>query len=274
MVHADFPDVATQFKVYARVLDEAGSKPVQFRTLDVGGDKTLPYWHGIDEGNPALGWRAIRVSLDHPAMLRRQLRALIRAAARRELRVMFPMIAELAELEQARELLERELKRVKGRGEPAPERVLVGAMLEVPGLLFQLPALLARVDFLSVGSNDLAQFLFASDRTNPRLAERYDELSPAMLAVLKTVAEQCAAAGVPVGVCGEMAGRPVDAMALVGLGYRSLSMATPSIGPVKEMILSLNAGRLGQYLSALIDPAEHSMREKLRDFARDHGVAV
>ncbi|MBI3113896.1 MAG: phosphoenolpyruvate--protein phosphotransferase, partial [Rhodospirillales bacterium] len=274
MVHADFPDVETQFKVYARVLDEAGGKPVQFRTLDVGGDKTLPYWHEAGENNPALGWRAIRVSLDHPAMLRRQLRALTEAAAGRELRVMFPMIAEVAELDQARELLERELARTKARGEPAPARVLVGAMLEVPGLLFQLPALLARVDFLSVGSNDLAQFLFASDRTNPRLAERYDELSPAMLAVLKTVVEQCAAARVPVSVCGEMAGRPVDAMALVGLGFRSLSMATPSIGPVKEMILSLDAGRLSQYLSTLIDPAEHSMREKLKDFARDHGVVV
>ncbi|MGH6662129.1 MAG: phosphoenolpyruvate--protein phosphotransferase, partial [Rhodospirillales bacterium] len=274
MVHADFPDVETQFKVYARVLDEAGDKPVQFRTLDVGGDKTLPYWHEAGENNPALGWRAIRVSLDHPAMLRRQLRALIQAASGRELRVMFPMIAEVAELDQARELLERELARTKARDEPAPKHVLVGAMLEVPGLLFQLPALLARVDFLSVGSNDLAQFLFASDRTNPRLADRYDELSPAMLAVLKMVVEQCAAAHVPVSVCGEMAGRPVDAMALVGLGYCSLSMATPSIGPVKEMILSLDAGRLGQYLSTLIDPAEHSMREKLKDFARDHGVVI
>ncbi len=274
MVHADFPDVETQLKVYARVLDEAGSKPVQFRTLDVGGDKTLPYWHGTDEGNPALGWRAIRVSLDHPAMLRRQLRALIRAAARRELRVMFPMIAEVAELDQARELLERELARARNQGAAAPKRVLVGAMLEVPGLLFQLPALLGRVDFLSVGTNDLAQFLFASDRTNPRLAERYDELSPAMVAVLRTVVDACAAAGVPVGVCGEMAGRPIDAMALVGLGFRSLSMATQSIGPVKEMILSLDARRLGESLGALIDPAEKSVREKLKDFARDHGVVV
>ena len=275
MAQSEFPDPETQRRLYERILDEAGAKPVAFRTLDVGGDKALPYWRQADENNPALGWRAIRVSLDHPAMLRRQLRAMIRAAKGRPLRLMFPMIAEVAELDHARDVLAKELERQRSAGEPLPEKLEVGAMLEVPGLLFQLPALLQRVDFLSVGSNDLAQFLFASDRTNPKLAERYDVLSPAMLSVLKTVVRACDAAKVPVSVCGEMAGQPVDAMALVGLGFRSLSMATASVGPVKAMLLGLDLRPLREYLETLADhPAEHSLREKLKDFARDHGVAA
>jgi len=274
MVQSEFPDPETQRQLYEKILDEAGPRPVTFRTLDVGGDKSLPYWQAGAEDNPALGWRAIRVSLDHPAMLRRQLRALLQAANGRPLTLMFPMIAEVAEFDAARAILDREIERQKKAGRPLPEKLAVGAMLEVPGLLFQLPALVKRADFLSVGSNDLAQFLFASDRTNPKLAERYDELSPAMLAVLKTVVRECAAARVPLSICGEMAGRPVDAMALVGLGFRTLSMATASIGPVKEMILSLELAPLGDYLATLADPAEHSLREKLTEFARDHGVVV
>jgi phosphotransferase system enzyme I (PtsP) len=275
MTQSEFPDPETQRRLYERIIDEAGPKPVAFRTLDVGGDKALPYWRQTDENNPALGWRAIRVLLDHPVMLRRQLRALIRAARGRPLRLMFPMIAEVAELDHARDVLAKELERQRDEGEPLPEKLEVGAMLEVPGLLFQLPALLKRVDFLSVGSNDLAQFLFASDRTNPRLAERYDELSPAMLEVLSTVVRACDAAKVPVSVCGEMAGRPLDAMALIGLGFKSLSMATAAVGPVKEMLLGLDLGPLREYLKTLADhPAEHSLREMLKDFARDHGIAA
>lgn len=273
MVQAEFPDVDTQREVYAKALDEAAGKPVVFRTLDVGGDKALPYWRNGGEDNPALGWRAIRVTLDHPAMLRRQFRALIQAAAGRELRVMFPMVAEVTEFDAARAILERELDLQAQRG-LVPATVAVGAMLEVPGLVFQLPALLPRVDFLSVGSNDMVQFLFASDRGNPRLAGRYDDLSPIMIEVLRTVVERCREADVPLSLCGEMAGRPVDAMALIGLGFRSLSMATPSIGPVKEMIRSLSARALTEYMATLTDAAEHSLRETLKAFARDHGVIV
>ena len=275
MVQSEFPGVEVQRDVYAKVLDEAAGKPVVFRTLDVGGDKTLPYWKNGKEANPALGWRAIRVSLDQPELLRHQLRALIEAAHGHDLRVMFPMIAEVGEFAAAKGVLDKELARAaKKKPKAVPKTVAVGAMLEVPGLLFQLPALLQRVDFLSVGSNDMAQFLFASDRGNPRLADRYDDLSPTMLTVLSQIAEQCEKAKVPVSLCGEMAGRPLDAMALVGLGFRNISMATAAIGPVKEMICSLPLKPLTEFINDPGDPSNGSMREKLRAFARNHGVVV
>jgi phosphotransferase system enzyme I (PtsP) len=278
MVRAAFPSAEEQAQLYGRILDLAGGKPVVFRTLDIGGDKMLPYFGDKSEDNPAMGWRAIRIGLDHPALLRRQLRALVRAAAGRELNVMFPMIAEVAELDAARRLLELELGRARARGVAPPKAVKVGAMLEVPALLFQLPALCARVDFLSVGSNDLVQFLFASDRGNPRLAQRYDVLAPTVLTLLRHLVESCRAArggeGIPLTLCGEMAGDPLEAMALVGLGFRQLSMAAPSIGPVKAMVRSLELGRLSDYLEGIRSSADHSLRSKLIAFARDHNVAL
>ena len=274
MVQSDFPGVQAQQRLYGRVLEQAGDRPVVFRTLDVGGDKVLPYWNNSREENPAMGWRAIRVSLDRPAMLRQQLRALIRAFAGRELRIMFPMIAEVSEFDAARALLDMEMEREEGLGAPLPGKLYVGAMLEVPALVFQLPALLGRVDFLSVGTNDLFQFLFASDRANPRLSERYEHLSPLALSYLRSVVEQCGTAGVPLSLCGEMAGRPLDAMALIGLGFRDISMAPTAVGPVNTMIRSLSVAPLRDYLNSLCDLAERSVREKLRAFAQDHGVVT
>jgi phosphotransferase system enzyme I (PtsP) len=275
MVRSSYPDVQAQTELYARVLDEAGDKPVSFRTLDVGGDKMLPYISpGAEEENPALGWRAIRIGLDHPSLLRQQLRALLRAAAGRPLSVMFPMIAEVAELDAARRLIDLELKRLRASGMEEPSRLRVGIMIEVPALLWQLPALLPRVDFVSVGSNDLAQYIFASDRGNPRTAQRYDPLSPPMLTMLKKLVEACGEARVPLSICGEMAGRPLDAMALIGLGFRTLSMAPPSVGPVKTMLRSLDVAALRQYMDWLYQGSDHSLRIKLRAFARDHGVVI
>ncbi len=274
MTRPSFPDVDTQAEIYGRALDQAGDRRVCFRTLDIGGDKALPYFREGDDENPALGWRAIRVSLDRPAILRRQLRAFIRAAAGRELDLMFPMIAEVAEFEAARAIFDLEMERAGVRGEAPPKRVRIGAMLEVPALAWQLPALLERIDFLSIGSNDLFQFLFASDRGNPRLADRYDVLSPAALGFLRFVAQACEAAQMPLTVCGEMAGRPLEAMTLVGLGVRAISMAAPSIGPVKEMVRSLGVADLDEYLRSLDGVSDHSVREKLRAFARDHAVVI
>jgi phosphotransferase system enzyme I (PtsP) len=224
--------------------------------------------------NPAMGWRAIRISLDRPAMLRQQLRALIRAAAGRSLRVMFPMIADVAEFDAAREVLQLELDRQRKEGETLPEEIAVGLMLEVPALIWQMPALAGRADFISVGTNDLVQFLFAADRGNPRLAGRYDPLSPSVLRVLGEVASSCAAYNLPVTVCGEMAGDPLEAMALVGLGFRALSMAPSSIGPVKAMIRSLDVPALGEFINSLSDVSSHSLRGKFHDFARDRGIVV
>lgn len=274
MVRDEFPDVVSQTELYRKVLDHAGGRPVAFRTLDIGGDKVLPYWDASGEENPAMGWRAIRIALDRPSMLRQQLRALLLAAAGRPLRVMFPMVAQVAEFEAARRLLDLELSRLAAQGGPTPESLDVGVMFEVPALAWQLPALLARVDFVSVGSNDLQQFLFASDRGNPQLAGRYDVLSPTMLAMLRGLIEAGDARGVPFSLCGEMAGRPIEAMALIGLGFRALSMPSPAIGPVKTMVRSLDVASLRRFLTGLLDRPVPSLREHLRAFARDHDVAI
>lgn len=274
MVRPEFPDVEEQEAIYREALDEADGKPVVFRTLDVGGDKVLPYWAQEDEENPAMGWRSIRISLDRPAMLRQQLRALVRAASGRDLRVMFPMIADVSEFLAARALLDMELSRHADSGAEPPTNVMAGSMLEVPALAFQLPALLEHSDFLSVGSNDLMQFLFASDRGNARLSGRYDTLSPSVLAFLRGIVDACGAAGKPLSLCGEMAGYTLDAMTLVGVGLRNLSLVPSSIGPVKAMVRSLNAGELKQYIDAVSDTDDRSLREKLRGFARDHDVEI
>jgi phosphotransferase system enzyme I (PtsP) len=274
MMRASYPDVATQTDLYRRILELAGDRPVTFRTLDVGGDKVLPYFNvGVDE-NPAMGWRAIRIALDRPAMLRQQLRAMIAAAAGKRLVVMFPMIAEVAEFDQARAILDDELSHAARAGAGLPDAVRVGAMLEVPALMWQTKALLERVDFLSVGSNDLLQFLFASDRGSPQMAERYDTLAPAVLALFRDLVERCQAAEVPLTLCGEMASRPIEAMALLGVGFRSLSMPPAAIGAVKMMTRSLDVKRLGRFLDRLVDSPHRSLRELLRGYARDHGVAL
>jgi phosphotransferase system enzyme I (PtsP) len=272
MIRSEFPDVAAQTELYRRILDRAGDRPVVFRTLDIGGDKKLPYLEDARDENPAMGYRAIRLSLDRPVMLREQLRAMIRAATGRRLDVMFPMIADISEFEQARALLDLEIQREQSRGRPLPGTLRVGTMLEVPALLWQLPALCARADFISVGSNDLLQFLFASDRVNPHLADRYDALSPAALSCLGTIAEQCNNLGKDLTVCGDLASRPLEAMALVGLGFRGLSMPASAIGPVKDMIRRVKIESLGRYLRDLVRLPDHSVREKLRIYGQERGI--
>ncbi len=272
MIRSEFPDVPAQTDLYRKILDRAGDRPVVFRTLDIGGDKKLPYLDDVRDENPAMGYRAIRLSLDRPVMLREQLRALIRAAAGCRLDVMFPMIAEISEFDQARALLDLELQREQSRGRPLPGTLRVGTMLEVPALLWQLPALCARADFISVGSNDLLQFLFASDRGNPHLADRYDALSPAALSCLGVIAEQCNNLGKDLTVCGDLASRPLEAMALVGLGFRGLSMPAAAIGPVKDMIRRVKIESLARYLRDLVRLPDHSVREKLRIYAQERGI--
>jgi phosphotransferase system enzyme I (PtsP) len=274
MVRAAYPDAAQQTELYRRIMERAEGRPVTFRTLDVGSDKKLPYFVHDDEENPAMGWRSLRMGLDRPAILRQQVRAMIAAAAGRPLRIMFPMVAEIAEYQAARALIEAELERARRKGVPSPNGLELGAMVEVPALVWQLDQLLPLVDFLSVGSNDLLQFLFASDRGSPRLSDRYDALSPVVLSLLGDISRRAGRAGVPVTLCGEMAGRPLEAMALVGLGFRSLSMPATAIGPIKAMVRSLPLGALESYLASLADRADHSLRDRLTAFARDHGVIL
>lgn len=274
MVRSAYPDVVAQTDLYSRILEQAGDRPVVFRTLDVGGDKTLPYFDHDHAENPALGWRALRMGLDRPAMLRKQLRALIRASQGRTLNILFPLVAAVSELEAARGLLMREVARAEAEGQRLPDRLRTGVMLEVPALLWQLDELLPRVDFLAVGSNDLQQYLFAADRADPRLARRYDPLNPALLKVLRMVVHRATAAGVPVSLCGEMAGRPLEAMTLIGLGFRTLSMAPTAIGPIKAMIRSLDSRAVTEYLETLNSSTAPSLRESLRFFATDHNVTI
>ena len=274
MVRDTFPDVKELTEFYGRVFDRAQCRPVVFRTLDVGGDKVLPYLPYAVEDNPAMGWRGIRIGLDRPAMLRRQLRALIRAAGSRALFVKFPMVAEIGELEAARKIVDLELARAAEEGRALPRSVEIGVMLEVPALLWQLPELCQRIDFLSVGTNDLLQFLFACDRGNPRLAERYDPLSAPMLAAFREIIAQTRAAEVPLSMCGDMAGNPIEAMVLIALGFRRLSMAATSIGPVKTMIRSLDAGAVAKYLDEIGGRPDHSLRTKLEAYAYDHDIAL
>jgi phosphotransferase system enzyme I (PtsP) len=274
MISATFPRLEQQTRLYKAILDAAGDRPVVFRSLDVGGDKVLPYFRGSHEENPAIGWRAIRMALDRPALFRTQIRALLRAAAGRELRVMLPMIADVSEFEAARALIDREVTILKRHGRPEPKTLMVGAMIEVPALLWQLDRLLSLADFASVGSNDLLQFLFAADRGNTRVAGRFDALNPAVLKALKLIVETAKKHDVPLNLCGEMAGRPLEAMALIGLGFRSISMAPASVGPVKAMILSLDAGNLAQRLDELLESKDTSLREELKGFAAEQGVQI
>jgi len=274
MISSQMPRLQDLIDLYKAVLDGAAGKPVVFRTLDLGGDKVLPYARPLPEENPAMGWRAIRMTLDRPVLLRYQIRALLRAAQGRDVDIMFPMVAEVAEFRAARALVDRELERLARMKVQPPRKVRVGTMLEVPALAFQLPSLLTTADFISVGSNDLMQFFFASDRGNPRLGTRYDLLSPPMLNFLKGIIEAAKARGVPVTLCGEMAGRPLEAMALIGLGFRSLSMAPASIGPVKQMLLALNTGAVAGFLDSLHDSHEHSLREQLKQLAIKERVPI
>jgi phosphotransferase system, enzyme I, PtsP len=276
MVAGQFPRTAEQLSLYRSVLDAAAGRPVTFRTLDVGGDKVLPYMRVVEEDNPALGWRAIRLGLDRPALLRSQIRALLRAASGRSLRLMFPMIAAIHEFDEAKELVERELTYLRRHNHRLPERVEVGTMVEVPALLYQLDELLDRVDFLSVGSNDLAQFLFAADRGNPKVSSRFDELSIPMLRALRHIAERAEAHCKPVTLCGEMASKTVSALALIALGYRQLSLVPSAIGPVKAMALELDAGKAASLVKTLIAHKSGcgSIRDELNAFAAAEGIPL
>jgi phosphotransferase system, enzyme I, PtsP len=276
MVAPNFPRSSEQYSLYRAVLDAADDKPVTFRTLDIGGDKVLPYMRNIEEENPALGWRAIRLGLDRPALLRTQLRALLRAAGGRSLKIMFPMIAAVTEFEQAKNLVERELTHLRRHGHKLPDQVEVGSMVEVPSLLYQLDELLEHADFLSVGSNDLVQFLYAVDRGNPRVSNRFDSLSAPVLLALRNIADKCRQYGKPVTVCGELASQPIGALALAAIGYRSLSLTPSAVGPIKAMLLDLDSRKAAEFLCPLIDKPGRAMsiRAQLEKFAAAESLQI
>jgi len=276
MVAPSLPRTAEQLSLYRQVLDAAGDRPVTFRTLDIGGDKVLPYMRFDAEENPALGYRAIRLGLDRPGLLRSQIRALLDAAAGRELRIMFPMVTTVGEFDQAKGFVERELTHLRRHGHTLPARVHVGVMVEVPALLYQLDELLAKVDFLSVGSNDLAQFMFAADRSNINLTGKFDPISPPFLRALKFIVDKARAADKPVTLCGELASQPIGALALTAIGYRSMSVSASSVGPVKAMLLDLDAKKVAAVMEPLLSGVtlKGTVREKLEEFAKAQGLQL
>ncbi|WP_343528342.1 phosphoenolpyruvate--protein phosphotransferase [Sphingomonas sp.] len=276
LVSATLPQRERQQRLYRDVLEAAGDRPVIFRTIDIGGDKALPYLNtdAADEENPAMGWRALRLALEREGLMKAQARALIEAGAGRTLHIMFPMVSEAWEFDEAKQLFEAQRAWLGARGRRPPTDVRYGAMLEVPALAEQLDLILPNIDFLSIGTNDLTQFLFAADRANPKLAERYDWLSPSILRFMRRVVEPCRAANVLLGVCGEMGGRPLEAMALIGLGIDRLSITPAAVGPVKAMIRSLDQAAITREMTRLLAHPVRDMRGALGAWAATNGVEL
>jgi len=276
MVSDFMPKLKEQTALYQQAIEAAGTRPVTFRTLDLGGDKILPYVDPVPEENPAIGWRAIRIALDRPGLMRYQLRALVAGGAGRHLRVMFPMVTTVDEMVAARELFDREVERASTLGLELPKKIEVGVMLETPSLAWQVSAVCDHADFVSVGANDLMQFFFAADRDNARVSDRYDPLHPAALSVLRFIAQQCDKNNTPVSVCGEIAGRPLEAVTLVALGYRTLSMPVTGIGPVKAALLKLDAQDLASEIIPLMDFESRmsSLRETVLDYCQRNAIPI
>ena len=276
LISATLPQRERQQRFYRDVMDAAGDKPVIFRTLDIGGDKALPYLKDetSEEENPALGWRALRLSLDHAGLMKAQARALIEASAGRVLNVMFPMVSEPWEFDAAKAIFDGQLEFLGKQKKPLPSRIRFGAMLEVPALAEMLDILLPKIDFLSIGTNDLTQFLFAADRADPRLAERYDWLSPAILRFLARVVKSTEGHKVDVAVCGEMGGRTLEALALIGLGINRLSITPASVGPVKAMVRSTDHSAIQAKMAELLSTPTVNMRAALTDWAAANGIEM
>jgi len=277
LVSATLPSRERQTRLYREVIEAAGAKPVVFRTVDIGGDKSLPYLRHDEDGNeenPAMGWRALRVALEREGLMKVQARALLEASGGRTLHVMFPMISEPWEFDAAKEVFEGQLAHLKAIRKPYPETVKYGAMLEVPALAEVLDILLPKLSFLSIGTNDLTQFLFAADRSNPKLAERYDWLSPAILRFIKRVADAGHAAKVPMTVCGEMGGRQLEALALLGVGIRRLSITPAAVAPIKDLVRKVDLGEIAEAMEGWLANPPRSLREVLGQWAAERGLGI
>lgn len=275
MTASSFPSVETQAQLYTNMISQVGSKRIIFRSFDIGGDKKVPYLHAGEEENPAMGWRATRIGLDRPGILRTQIRALIMASAGKPLYLMFPFIAEVAEFDRVKKMVDKEWALAEADGKNMPSELNLGIMIEIPSILWQLDVLLPKLDFISIGSNDLMQFLFAVDRGATHMTDSYDTLSPVMLRVVRKVVQKADEYGVEVGFCGEMARRPLEALALLAVGVRSLSASASSMGPLKAMIRSTDLASVSDYVNYLLDERDlPSLRSWLLTYARDHGVVL
>jgi len=277
LVSATLPQRERQQKLYRDVLDAAGDKPVIFRTVDIGGDKSVPYLASEvarQDENPAMGWRALRLALERDGLMKSQARSLLEAAAGRSLYVMFPMVSEVWEFDAAKKVFDEQLAFLRSKKKMVPEAIHFGAMLEVPALAEVLDLLVPRLSFLSIGTNDLTQFLYAADRGNPALAERYDWLSIPILRFLRRVSQQTVGSGVDVGVCGEMGGRRLEALALLGIGYRRLSITPAAVGPIKELVRKVDLAELSEVMTGWLAKPQTYLRQELSDWAKAREIEV
>jgi phosphotransferase system enzyme I (PtsP) len=277
LVSATLPARDRQTRLYRDVLDASGDKPVIFRTVDIGGDKSLPYMvsdTSRQDENPAMGWRALRLALEREGLLKIQARALLEAATGKNLNVMFPMVSEPWEFDAAKQVFDHQVAYLRKLKRKLPETINYGAMLEVPSLAEMLDVLIPKLSFISIGTNDLTQFLFAADRANPKLAERYDWVSPAILRFLARVVQATAGHQVELGVCGEMGGRRLEALALIGLGIRRLSITPAAVGPIKELVRKVDTAEIGAAMKRWLASPPPDMRVALVDWAVAHEIDV
>jgi phosphotransferase system enzyme I (PtsP) len=276
MIASKLPRLQDQIELYAEAMRLVGDRPIVFRLLDIGGDKVVPYMRSAVEENPAMGWRSLRLALDRPGLLRTQVRALLIAADGRPLKILVPMVTETSEFQQTRLVVRKEVERLVRAGDKVPEKLELGAMIEVPSLLFELDQLLPEADFVSIGSNDMVQFLTAADRANPRVAKSYDPIGLPRLRAFRSIVEAAKRFNVPLTMCGELAGKPVEALALMAIGMTRLSMGPPSIGPIKEMLLGLELEPVRRSIAAaLLEGAEGvSIRELLGEWVDRQGLPV
>lgn len=274
LVGTQLPSVGMQEALYREALDLADGKPVIFRTADIGGDKTAAYMDHGAEVNPAMGWRGLRMAVDRPGMIRPQLRALLSAAAGRDLHLMFPLVTLASELDDARALLDREVDRAKKGGQELPRAINIGAMIETPAAAWQADQIAAKVDFLSIGGNDLAQFYFAADRDSERVQRRYDPMNPGFLSFLQMTVQKASKAKAPLSYCGEQAVDPVTAAALIGIGVTQFSLPAGSVGPFRRLVRSVSAKELGGWLAREMKKPHLSLREGYARFLDDKGAAL
>lgn len=272
LIGSQLPGVATQEALYREALDLAAGKPVVFRTADIGGDKTAPYMNHDDEANPAMGWRGVRMAVDRPGMIRPQLRALLAAAAGRDLWVMFPFVTLTSEVDDIRDLLEREIDRAQRRNQELPSTIKIGAMIETPASAWRADLIAQKVDFLSVGGNDLAQFYFAADRDSERVQRRYDPMNGGFLAFLREAVEKVSRTGTPLSYCGEQTADPVTAAALIGVGVRQFSVPAAFVGRFRRLVRSLDAMAVTDWLVAHESTAQASLRPAFKKFLKDSGA--
>jgi phosphotransferase system enzyme I (PtsP) len=275
LVSATLPQRERQMRLYRDVLDAAGDKPVIFRTVDIGGDKSVPYLKSEDasaDENPAMGWRALRLALEREGLMKAQARALLEASAGRSLYVMFPMVSEPWEFDAAKAVFDDQIAYLRSTKKVLPKQIHFGAMLEVPALAEVLDLLLPKLSFLSVGTNDLTQFLFAADRANPKLAQRYDWLSPSILRFLRRVVQSTTGTQVDLGVCGEMGGRRLEALALLGIGFRRLSITPAAVGPIKELVRKVDLAELSEVMKRWLAEPSTSIRSDLTAWADERDI--